>query len=292
VAFGDPPNRFHPVAWMGGALQAGRRRFCRGSPTRLLAVGTGVTVGVAIAAAGAGWGVGLIAAALGPLGIVVEALALKTMLAARGLAAAAGDVASRLARGDVAAARAAVGWHLVSRTTATLDTVHVASATIESVAENLTDSVLAPLFFYALLGLPGAAAYRAINTADALLGYRDGPLEHFGKAAARLDDVLNFVPARLAALALVLAAGLSGGDARGAWTSLWRHHALTASPNAGWTMAAMAGALAVRLEKPGHYVLGDGRWPGVADVRSSVRVFWIATVIVVVLVASAVYLFA
>ncbi len=236
-----------------------------------------LTVGVAILAGAAGWVVGLVAARLGPLGVVVEAVALKAMLAARGLAAAAESVASSLARGDLSAARAAVGWHLVSRTTGQLDAPHVASAAIESVAENLTDSVLAPLVFYVVLGLPGVAAYRAINTADALLGYREGPLEHFGKAAARLDDLLNFVPARLAALVLVLAAALGGGDARGAWTCLWRQHARTASPNAGWTMAAMAGALAVRLEKPGHYVLGRERWPGVADVRASLRVFWIAT---------------
>jgi adenosylcobinamide-phosphate synthase len=275
---------------MGTALQAGRRRLCRGSPVRLLAAGAALTVGVAIAAAAVGWTVALAAAWLGLVGIVVEAVALKAMLAARGLAAAAETVASSLARGDISAARAAVGRHLVSRTTEQLDALHVASAAIESVAENLTDSVLAPLFFYVVLGLPGVAAYRAINTADALFGYREGALEHFGKAAARLDDLLNFVPARLAALSLVLAAGLGGGDARGAWTCLWRQHARTASPNAGWTMAAMAGALAVRLEKPGHYVLGDGRWPEAADVRASLRVFWIATAIVAAAAAAIVSL--
>lgn len=262
---------------MGSALNAGRRRLCRGSPARLLAAGTALTVGVTIAAAAAGWLVALAAERLGPLGIVLEVVALKTTLAARGLATAAGSVAASLARDDIAAARAAVGRHLVSRPTTTLDAPHVASAAIESVAENLTDSVLAPLLSYAVLGLPGAAAYRAINTADAMLGYREGPLEHFGKAAARLDDLLNLVPARLAALLLVLAAGLGGGDARGAWRSTWRQHALTASPNAGWTMSAMAGALRVRLEKPDHYVLGQGRWPDVSDVRTSLRLLWIAT---------------
>lgn len=274
---GDPRNCWHPVAWIGSTLRAGRRCLCRGSPVRLLAAGTALTVGVTIAAAAAGWLIALVAERLGPVGLVLEVVALKTTLAARGLASAAGSVADSLARDDTAAARAAVGWHLVSRPTTTLDAPHVASAAIESVAENLTDSVLAPLLAYAVFGLPGAAAYRAINTADAMFGYRAGPLEHFGKAAARLDDLLNLVPARLAALVLVLAAGLGGGDARGAWTSMWRHHALTASPNAGWTMSAMAGALRVRLEKPGHYVLGQGRWPDVADVRTSLRLLWIGT---------------
>jgi len=267
---------------MGAALDAGRRRLCRGSPARLLATGTALTVGVTIAAAAAGWVVTLVAERLGPLGIVLDIVALKGTLAARGLAAAAESVASSLARGDTAAARAVVGWHLVSRPTATLAAPHVASAAIESVAENLTDSVFAPLLFYAVLGLPGAAAYRAINTADAMLGYREGALEHFGKTAARLDDLWNLVPARLTALSLVLAAGLGGGDARGAWASMWRQHALTASPNAGWTMAAMAGALGVRLEKPGHYVLGHGPRPEVSDVRASLRLLWITTAIAAV----------
>ena len=261
---------------MGSVLAAGRRRLCRGSPARLFALGAALTVGVAITAAAVGWIVTLLAERLGPLALILEIVALKATLAARGLATAAEGVASSLRRGDAAAARVAVGGHLVSRPTATLDVPRVASAAIESVAENLTDSVLAPLLFYAVLGLPGAAAYRAINTADAMFGYREGALEHFGKAAARLDDLCNLVPSRFAALLLVLAAGIGGGDARSAWTSMWREHARTASPNAGWTMAAMAGALGVRLEKVGHYVLGQGRWPAASDVSASVRLLGIA----------------
>lgn len=267
------------MAWLGAALDAGRRRGCRGSRLRLLASGTIVTVGVTVVAAGAGWLVALAAERLGMLGVVLEAVALKVTLSARGLAVAAERVASSLARGDTATARAVVGLHLVSRPTATLDAPRVASAAIESVAENLTDAVLAPLLFYVVLGLPGAAAYRAINTADAMHGYREGGLEHFGKAAARLDDLANLVPARLAALSLVLAAGLGRADARSAWTSMWHHHALTTSPNAGWTMAAMAGALGVRLEKPGHYAFGQGRDPQAADVWASVRLLWIGVAI-------------
>src|SRR6267142_1113941 len=164
-----------------------------------------------------------------------------------------------LAAGDLDAARAAVGLHLVSRPTATLGPDEVASATIESLAENLTDAVIAPVCFYLLFGLAGAAAYRAVNTADAMLGYRDGALEWFGKLAARLDDVLNFVPARLAALGLLAGAAAAGEDARGALRMLGRDGALTASPNAGRTMAAMAGALGLTLAKRGAYRLGEGR---------------------------------
>jgi len=280
AALGDPPNRWHPVAWMGAALAWGRRRLARGSPARLLAAGAALVVAVGMAAAVAAWGVTLAASRLGAAGLVLEALALKSTLALRGLADAARAVAADLERGDLAAARAAVGRDLVSRPAAALGASQVASAAVESVAENLTDALVAPLLFYLVLGLPGAAAYRVVNTADAMIGYREGLLEHFGKAAARLDDVLNLVPARLAALALVAAAALGGGSARGAAAGLRRDRARTASPNAGWTMAAMAGALGVTLEKPGHYALGGGRAPAARDVGAAVALVRTAAVLV------------
>jgi adenosylcobinamide-phosphate synthase len=155
----------------------------------------------------------------------------------------------------------------VSRPTATLDAGHVASGAIESVAENLTDALVAPVACFVAFGLPGALAYRALNTADTMLGYREGPLEYFGKAAARLDDVANLVPARLAALAIVLAAGVSSAAA---WLAMARDHARTASPNAGWTMAAMAGALGVTLHKPAAYRLGRGPMPAAGDIERSI----------------------
>jgi adenosylcobinamide-phosphate synthase len=214
---------------------------------------------------------------LGLAGLVLEAIALKTMLSVRDLAGAARAVAADLERGHLEEARRAVGHHLVSRPTAALDEGHVASAAVESVAENLTDSCLGPLLFYMVCGLPGAAAYRAVNTADAIFGYRDGTREYFGKVAARLDDLLNLVPARLSALALVVAAPLAGADSAQAWAMMRRDHGRTASPNAGWTMAAMAGALRVRLAKPRHYTLGEGPLPGVTEIELGVRIMrWAA----------------
>jgi adenosylcobinamide-phosphate synthase len=180
-------------------------------------------------------------------------------------------VRGALSRGDLDRAQRLLGHHLVSRATASLDNGHVASATIESAAENLTDSFVAPLCFYIVFGLGGASAYRAINTADAMFGYRDGALEYFGKTAARLDDLLNLVPARIAALALVVAAALMDGRGRHAWSTMFREHGRTASPNAGWTMAAMAGALGVVLEKVGTYRLGKGSLPGTDDVDRGLR---------------------
>lgn len=273
LGFGDPPNRFHPVAWLGRALAAGKRRLCRGSPPALLLGGALVTVGVAALAALAGALVETMARGLGPLGLGLQALVLACLFSLRGLAAAARRVAAALARGDLDAARALLGRDLGSRPTAGLDPGQVASAAIESVAENLTDSFLAPACFFLVGGLPGAAAYRAINTADAMFGYREGALEHFGKVAARLDDLLNLLPARLAGYAIVAGAALAGERARRALAVMRRDRRLTASPNAGWTMAAMAGALGVALEKPGAYRLGDGSPPSVAHIARAIRVF-------------------
>jgi adenosylcobinamide-phosphate synthase len=224
---------------------------------------------------------------MGMAGVLVDALALKTTVSLRALAGAARQVARALERRDLGAARDAVGIHLVSRPTAALDESHIASAAIESVAENLTDSIIAPSFFFLACGLPGAFAYRAINTADAMIGYRAGLLEHFGKVAARLDDVLNFMAARMAALAIVIAAGLIGRDARGALTTMWRHHGRTASPNAGWTMAAMAGALGVSLEKPGAYHLGAGRFPDAGDIEAAIKVMTAASAISLIVLGAA-----
>jgi len=133
----------------------------------------------------------------------------------------------------------------------------VAAAAIESLAENLSDSFVAPLVAYALFGLPGAVAYRAVNTLDAMIGYR-GRYEYLGKAAARLDDLLNLIPARVSAGLLLVAGALTRADVAGGIRVLGRDRRATASPNAGWPMATMAGLLGVTLEKPGHYRLGDG----------------------------------
>jgi adenosylcobinamide-phosphate synthase len=273
---GDPPGRWHPVAWIGAALGRGRALLCAGSPRRLLLAGAVVTVAVTAVAAAAGVGLAIAAATLGWPGVVVEALALKSTLSLRGLARAALAVRADLVRSDLAAARAAAGRDLVSRPTTGLDAGHVASATVESVAENLTDAFLAPALFFLAFGLPGAIAYRVINTADAMIGYRDGALLYFGRVAARLDDLANVVPARLAALALVAAAAIAGADGRRALATMRRDHGRTASPNAGWTMSAMAGALGVTLTKPGAYRLGDGRVVTPDDIGRAVRLLGVA----------------
>jgi adenosylcobinamide-phosphate synthase len=273
LAIGDPRGRLHPVSWIGALLEAGRRRAPARQGWPLVLYGGALVAGVGALAVCALWAVEALAApvrAAWPLaGLLLDGWLLKCALALRGLVAAFTGIERRLAAGDLPGARADLATHLVSRPTGELDAGHAASAAVESLAENVTDSLVAPLCCYALAGLPGAWAYRVINTADAMIGYRRAELEYLGKLAARADDVASWLPARLSAAALVAGAALAGGDARGAWRAWRRDGGRTASPNAGRTMAAMAGALGVRLAKRGEYELGQGPLPdGAAMARA------------------------
>ncbi len=273
LALGDPPGRWHPVAWMGTFLDRARSAAPKdGRWCPFLAGALVVVVGVGGCAVA-----GLLLTRFGralpiPLDLLVEGAALKLTLSVRGLAAAAGEVRTALAAGDLPGARRLLSWHLVSRDTTSLDAAHVAAAAIESVAENASDSAVAPLVWYAVGGLPAAFAYRFVNTADAMLGYRDPDREWLGKCAARLDDGLNLVPSRLTAALMLSLGWLDGGQFAPAWRVWWRDSLKTASPNAGHPMAAAAGVLGVELEKAGAYVLGAGqRLPRAADIGRAVR---------------------
>ncbi|MGH7576180.1 MAG: adenosylcobinamide-phosphate synthase CbiB, partial [Longimicrobiales bacterium] len=211
-------------------------------------------------------------------------LAVKPTFAIRALLDAGAAVRSALLDGDLAAARAQLGTHLVSRPVHDLAADEIAAATIESLAENLTDSVVGPLFAAAIAG-PGAAwAYRFVNTADAVLGYRTLELRDIGAAPARVDDMLNFVPARIGAMLIGIAAPAGRGNAARALRTASSDHARTASPNAGWTMAAMAGALDISLSKRGAYTLNPcGRAADAADIARASRIVLAASGLALVL---------
>lgn len=288
LLLGDPPNRYHPVAWMGRAIGAATRRRPVTGRALPLARGAAVAVGGSLAVAAVGRACESAAGRLPPLlSLPAQAAVLKTTVSARGLAAAALAVQAALASGDLAEARRLLSWHLVSRDTSSLDEAAVAAATIESVAENTSDGVVAALLFYAVGGLPAAAAYRFVNTCDAMLGYRDPAREWLGKAPARLDDLANLVPARATALLLLAAAALLGEDHRLGRHILRRDHGLTSSPNAGYPMSAVAGALGVELEKRDHYRLGKGlARPQAGDIGRSVRLMYGAVALLVLLARS------
>lgn len=267
LTLGDPPNRFHPLMLMGRWLTWGRRRAPR---QHRFWFGAGWTL-AGILLFSVPWEIfekpgkrtfRLRTVITTPFSFVLRlftaALGLKLIFAYRSLRRAVMEVAECLANNDLPEARRLVSWHLVSRDTANLSSAEVAGATIESLAENLTDSLMAPLLGYAVGGLPVAWAYRFVNTADAMWGYRTKEFEQLGKFPARFDDALNWLPARLTGWLLVVAAWLAGEDAAGAARTMLAQHNRTDSLNAGWTMSAMAGALGVTLDKQGVYTLAGG----------------------------------
>jgi adenosylcobinamide-phosphate synthase len=278
-ALGEPPEAVHPVVWMGravGALvppdppEAGASTLLRGAVAAL--------AGSLVSSAAAGAVARAARRAPREVRAAVEGVELWPLLALRTLLGATLRVGDALDDGDLPRAREELRW-LVGRDRSQLDGPLVASAAVESLAENLSDSVVAPLLYARLAGPAGAALHRFANTADAMVGYRDGH-RLGGRAAARLDDLLGLAPARATALLIAIAAPAGGGSSRSALRALRRDGGATASPNAGRPMAAMAGALGVRLEKPGHHVLNAPReLPTAADIGRAVRIARAATVL-------------
>jgi adenosylcobinamide-phosphate synthase len=230
-----------------------------------------------------------------PFGLIAVAVIASTLIAQRSLHQHVADVADALERDGLAAGRAAVA-KIVGRDPQTLDAAGVARAAIESLAENFSDGVVAPVFWMAIAGLPGAALYKAINTADSMIGHRTPRHEAFGWAAARLDDLVNLPASRLSALLLVAAATLSkNASAAAAWRAVLRDASRHRSPNAGHPEAAMAGALGLSLAGPRVYggvtiddaTMGNGRRDATAtDIRRALTLYRYADAILIALVAA------
>ena len=284
----------HPVVLAGRAVAALEARWndLSLSPGARVRRGLAATLMVTGGAGALGW---LIETGLEGLawGWLLEAVLASTLIAGRGLS----DHALAVARGlerDLAAGRAAVA-HIVGRDPESLDEAGVARAAVESTAENLSDGLVAPVVWFALLGLGGLAAYKALNTLDSMIGYRSDRYAAFGKAAARLDDAANWVPARLTAVLFVLAAlATPGADAGRAWRTALRDAPRHRSPNAGWPEAALAGALGFALAGPRRYGgtlvedywMGDGRKDlGAAEIRGALRLCLAAYGVLAALIA-------
>lgn len=285
AAFGYPDAVWlrigHPVGWIGAAITRLDAALNRETLSAALRKAGGVSVLVVLVAAtlAAGWLIERALLAL-PLGVIPLALLASTLLAQRSLDAHVSDVARAL---DVSlsAGRASVA-KIVGRDVTQLDEVGVARAAIESLAENFSDGIVAPALWMALLGLPGALAYKAISTADSMIGHRTPRCEAFGWAAARLDDLANLPASRLSAGLLALAAGRRAPQAvQAALRDAGGH----LSPNAGWPEAAMAGALGLSLGGPRAYggamvagaLMGDGRRDAsAADIRRALRLYRLA----------------
>jgi adenosylcobinamide-phosphate synthase len=286
----------HPVTWIGsliGALDHGLNRAAAGPQRRRAAGIVAVLILLGI--------VGFIALVVErellrlPFGIFITAIVASTLIAQRSLHRHVADVAAVLEKGDIPASRAAVS-QIVGRDTAALDTAGIARAAIESLAENFSDGIVAPVVWMAIIGLPGAALYKAINTADSMIGHRTTRYEAFGWAAARLDDLVNLPASRLSALLLIAAAALNKQtSAAEAWRTVRHDASRHRSPNAGYPEAAMAGALGLSLAGPRIYggvrvddaTMGDGRRDAdAADIRRALKLYRTADAILIALLAA------
>ena len=260
----------HPVMWIGTAIAALERRWNAGNALRRRMMGLGLLVLVAGSAAAVGWGLEHLAG--DSIAVALVMLLATTGLAQRSLDDHVRAVAAPLLRGDLAAARTAVAM-IVGRDTDALDQQGIAVAATESLAESFCDGIVAPAFWFLVAGLPGLLVCKVVNTADSMIGHRDTRYLHFGWAAARTDDLVNLLPARISGVLLCLAGP-------GGWRIMLRDARHHASPNGGWPEAAMAGVLGRRLGGPVCYDgepaprawLGDGPAPGAYDLR---RALWI-----------------
>jgi len=252
AAFGWPQRVFklikHPVVWIGALISLLERRFNRtdsshiiryilGALTTLVVVGSTTLIAYALH----------MALPRAPIGFVIEAILASSLIASRSLYEHVADVAKPLAAGDITASRVAIS-KIVGREPSQLDSLAIARASLESLAENTSDGVIAPLFYGLIFGLPGIAAYKAINTLDSMIGHRNPRYLAFGGFAARLDDGVNYVPARLTGL-LFAVASLRIPSFKIMLRDADKHR----SPNAGWPESSLAGALGVRLSGPRHY---------------------------------------
>lgn len=294
VVIGDPPHWPHPVRWIGNLITTVQRiirRYCHSD--RALRMGGGVmwlvVVGLTWAVA---WGVLHLAAWIHPwLGWVVEVWMIFTVLAGRCLATAAQEVERPLREGNLAQSREKLSW-IVGRDTSQLQPEQINRAVVETVAENTVDGIIAPLFFLLIGGAPLAMAYKAVNTLDSMVGYKHQKYRAIGMVSARMDDIANFIPARISWLLLALAAKLCGKDYRSALRIGWRDRRNHSSPNCAWPEATVAGALGIRLGGPNDYFgervekpwIGDAtRDVSVDDIPATIRLMQVASLLALML---------
>jgi adenosylcobinamide-phosphate synthase len=299
--FGDLPAVFayvpHPVVLAGHAIGFFDRKLNRASRSDRSRRERGIVTVIALVGTAAAIGVGIEWLCRGTvLGAIVEALVIGILLAQRGLYEHVAVVALALEHGGLTAGREAVR-HIVGRDPLRLDEHGVARAAIESLAENFSDGVVAPVFWYLLFGLPGLLAYKMANTLDSMIGHRTLRYRAFGFASARFDDLLNFLPARLSGTLLAIAAIFVGdGNAGRAFATMLRDAKKHHSPNAGWPEAAMAGALGLALAGPRDYAEErvEDAWIGggtpmarPADIARALRLYAVACLLLAGVILSA-----
>jgi len=261
--FGDPKTRYHPTAWIG-TLIAKLTSLAKNQNTYVEKLGgifvVAITVGIVVTLLSIlDAGISLLTTdwvTIVVSGIVVVIL-LKTTIAVRGMEKHAKAVLESLDQDNLDMARTNLSM-IVKRNTKNLDKNHVISGVLESISENTVDGITGPMFYFALFGLPGAFAYRVINTADSMIGYKTEIFKNVGWFAATCDTILNYIPSRLTGLVMIISAAILQNNWKESYKIMIRDGKKTESPNAGYPMAALAGALETKFEKINHYKLGNG----------------------------------
>lgn len=275
--FGDPPNRLHPVRWLGiiidsadGAFRRMEQQVAGGAlfVFFICAIVVAFTIFITYA-----FSLNIVIYLIGSAAILKMTFAMRTMRRE------VGGVLSSMESGEIALARKKLSY-IVRRDTSELDEHLMSSACIETVSEGFVDGVLSPLFFYGILGIAGSVTYRAVNTLDSMIGYNDERNGRFGKATAYADTIMNYVPARLSPAIMAIASILIGNGASIGGARLQSR--LTGSWNAGWPMGSIALLEGVRLEKRGSYILNpDGKLPAISDARLALRIFTVSSIVAV-----------
>ena len=252
---GDPRSKWHPVVLIGKLIASLEKTLRRQGDSALRQRLTGALLVVLVL--GVVYSIvydlmHFLATVHPYVSALGGALLLSFAITPRSLAEAGSEIKEYLLSGNLTAARAKVGW-IVGRDTDRLDEGEVTRATVETIAENIVDGIISPLFYAAIGGVPLAFLYRAVNTLDSMVGYKNAKYRHFGMVAARVDDAFNYIPARLTGILIIVAAALLSYDAKGAWQAIRRDAAKHPSPNSGIPESAVAGALGIRLGGLNYY---------------------------------------
>ena len=285
LKFGDPKNRYHPTAWIGTFI-AKLTTITKNQNSTFEKIGGTIMIitissVVVLLLFGLNFGISLISVDYISLilSVVIGALLLKTTIAIRGMEKHAINVLDSLERHDLDLARNYLSM-IVKRNTTKLDKNHVLSGVLESISENTVDGITGPMFYYAFFGLFGAFVYRIINTADSMVGYKNDIFKNLGWFTAKCDTILNYIPSRLTGLMMVISAAILQNNWRNSYKVMIRDGKKTESPNAGYPMAALAGALETKFEKINHYKLGDGEITLTRDhVLSAIKIMKLTSIL-------------